>query len=209
MQKVKVLSLAALMALWLVPLLAQGQPSISGDLSGTLGPGDYIVVGDCQVPSGQTLDILPGTTLMFSGHYFFKVYGQLNAEGTAEDQIYFVRQIPNESCKHGGIRFQSGSSPNSTLSYCVIDYAKNYTYPDYYGGGIYCSNVGVTISNCEISNCYASTGGGLYATNSSVEITDCVFRGNSAGNGGGVYLNNSNGASVNNSVFYKNASTST
>jgi len=199
-----------LAAVCLVPLCATAQPTIHGSLSGSLGPGIFIVDGNCQVNAGATLTIQPGTTFKFCGHYYFTVYGQLNANGTAQDSILFVRQFPNETCKHGGIRFVSGSSPSSSLSYCLIDNARNYTYPNYDGGGIYVQNVGVTISHCRLSNSFASSGGGLYATGAGgLTVTDCIFFGNEAGNGGGLYLNNCSNAVVQHSVFGKNTSTST
>ena len=200
-------------AIWLmlniVPLSVFSQPIISGDLSGALGPGEYIVVGDCRVPTGQSLQIMPRTILMFSGHYQLIVSGQLIAEGTFTDSIKFIRQHPTEACRHGGIRFQSGVSGGSTLSYCLIDHAKNSGYPNYNGGGINSGNTAVTITNCWISNCYASSGGGLYANDSYIKISDCVFFNNTAGNGGGIYLNKCQIAEVNNCLFIKNSSTST
>lgn len=194
----------------LIPLVSFGQPSISGDLTGTLGPGEYIVVGDCQVPAGQVLDILPGTTLLFSGHYTFKVYGQLNAIGTESDSILFVRQYPNENCRHGGVRFYGQSTFRSTLSYCLIDNANNQNYPNWYGGGIFSDHYNVIVTHCRITNCYAyNGGGGLYSTDSSVQIQDCVFMDNISSNGGGVYLNNSSNSTIENSIFARNSSTST
>ena len=195
--------------LWFAPLSMFAQPTISRDLSGPLGPGEYIVAGDCHVPAGQSLQIMPGTTLLFSGHYEVKISGQLTAEGTPTDSIKFVRKYPTEVCRHGGIRFQAGASGNSSLSYCLIDYAKNSGYPNYNGGGIYSSTTAVTTTNCWISNCYASSGGGLYANNSHIKISDCVFFNNTAGNGGGIYLNKCQSAEVNNCLFAKNSSTST
>ena len=209
MKNLKKLLAASFVSILLIPISILGQTQISGDLTGSLGPGTFIVVGDCNVPANQNLTIAPGTTLLFSGHHSLFVYGQLNADGTVTDSINFVRQYPTEACKHGGIRFQSSASSNSTLSYCLIDYAKNTSYPNYYGGGIYCTNGGLTISNCWISNCQASSGGGLYSTSTPVVVTDCVFMNNTAGNGGGVYLNGCNDAEVMNSVFARNSSTST
>ena len=209
MMRAKPFLLSILLLVWLCPGVAGAQPTVHGSLSGTLGPGDYIVDGDCWVDAGNSLTIQPGTTLLFSGHYTFDIYGMLTAVGTEQDSINFIRQFPTEACKHGGIRFHNGSSPNSILSYCWIDYAKNYSSPNYSGGAIYVQNVGITISNCTISNGYASTGGGIYATGSPLTINECIFFRNSAGNGGGLYLYSSSGAQVSNSIFAKNASTST
>ena len=65
--------------------MVSAQPQLSGPLSGTVGPGDFQVVGDCSVDSGQTLTIMPGTAFYFTGHYWLKVNagGELHADGTA------------------------------------------------------------------------------------------------------------------------------
>ncbi|TKJ38520.1 hypothetical protein CEE37_12190 [candidate division LCP-89 bacterium B3_LCP] len=201
--------LTALLLIWAFSYPVMGQPTVSGDLSGQFGPGEYIVVGNCQVPAGQTLEILPGTSFLFSGHYTFNVNGTLHADGTPVDSINFVRQFPDETCKHGGVRFNAG--PNgSTMSYCHIDFARNTNYPNWSGGGIFCNHTEVSISNCLITNCYAyNLGGGIYASYAPMQISDCIFIGNEAGNGGGVYLSYSNRSEIRNSAFAKNVSTST
>lgn len=209
MTRTKVIFLSILLLAWFCPGIVSGQPTISGPLSGSLGPGDFIVVGDCSVNAGNSLTIQPGTTLLYSGHYYFNVYGQLTAVGTEQDSINFVRQFPTEACKHGGVRFYSGSSPNSILSYCLIDNAKNTSYPSYYGAGIYVENVGITISHTTVSNGYASVGGGIYVTGAPVTMDECIVLGNTSGNGAGLYLYNCNNVNVSNSIFAKNSSTST
>lgn len=213
---------------------ALGQPSISGELTGSLGPGAYLVVGDCDVPAGQVLVILPNTRLLFSGHYNLAVYGQLNAEGTETDSIHFTRQFPTEDCKHGGIRFLPGSSASNTLSYCWIEYADNPDFPDCFGGAILCQESGVTILHCTIMNSLALYGGGIYiygstvsvsqslisgcqaiarggaiyTINSTTEISDCVVVGNSADLVGGICIYNNDDAQVRNSIVASNTATS-
>ena len=161
---------------WMIPSSAISQPTITGDLTGNIGPGEFIVEGECNIPSGETLTIEPGTIFLFSGHYTIKVYGQINAEGTESDSIKFVRQYPTEGCKHGGIRFAGGASDNSSFSYCLIDNAKNLEFPDYYGGAIYSGGIPVQLSNSRISNCESSKGGGLYAINTTVTLANCLLK---------------------------------
>jgi hypothetical protein len=171
----------------LAPGLTLGQPTISGNLSGNLGPGTFIVAGTCTVPAGQTLTIAPGTTLLYAGNYFFNVYGQLNADGTSSDSIKFLRQNPTEACRSRGLRFQPGSSVNNSLSYCWIDFAKNQTFPIYIGGAVYIKTAGLTLSHCRITNSTSNTGGGLYAEGSTVTIEHCYFDADTAEMGAGIY----------------------
>jgi len=196
---------------WLIVPAANAQPQIYGNLSGSLGPGEYIVIGDCNVQSGVTLTIQPGTTFLHATHAIWSIYGTLSAEGTEADPIIFERQYETEACKWGGIRIYNSSANNTVLDYCVVDYCKNTYYPTYYGGGIYVSGSTPTISNTTISNCYASSGGGAYITGSAGPVFDsCTFVNNTAGNGGGIYIyNQSNNTVIKNSIVAKNSSTST
>jgi hypothetical protein len=203
------LLLVILLSVALCNFVAGAQPSINGSLSGTLGPGDYIVTGNCTVDAGNSLTIQPGTTFLFSGHFSLKVYGYLSAVGTEQDMIYFKRQNPNTTCEWSGIRFMNGCSPNSIVSYAHLEYAKYHTYPDYNGGAFYIEEDGVTITHCWIKDNYASSGGGIYINGATPYISDCVIFGNTAGNGGGMYIYNSNGVVVENCIIAKNSSTST
>ena len=191
------------------PGVALAQPMIHGSLSGTLGPGTYIVDGICGVAAGNSLTIQPGTTILFSGHYNWKIYGQLTAVGTEQDSIKFLRQNPESTCDWGGIKFFAGSSPNSAISYCVFDHAAWMNYPDVYGGAIYIESVAITVSHCFISNCIATSGGGIYITGAAATVSDCIFFNNSAGNGGGLMAYMTTGTNVRNCIFGKNSATST
>jgi hypothetical protein len=183
--------------------------NISGPLSGTLGPGTYIVVGDCQVNSGDTLLILPGTEFQHIGNYDWTINGLLLAAGSLDSLVRFVRQLPDSSHNWGGLRFPSATANGSVLDYCVIDHCSN---PNRFGGGIYCSNSTITVTNSVISNCVASNGGGIYATYSGIVVEDCEIFGNSAldtpaaddGSGGGIFLDHSGSAEIRRSLIYQN-----
>jgi hypothetical protein len=193
-----------------LPIFVHAQTNISGNLSGSLGPGDYIVVGDCNVQAGESLTLAAGTTFLFSGHYAINIYGQLIAEGTDSDSIKFIRQSPIEAHRWGGIRFYPTASSQSALDYCVIDYCKNTGAVK--GGGLYLEGVGFPVKNSRISNCYTEDeGAGIYAEgNSSLMIDHCVIVNNRAdnfSNGGGVQLRNSVNASILNSIIAYNIAT--
>jgi len=192
--------------------MALAQPTIQGSLSGNLGPGSYIVVGNCTVDAGATLTVAPGTTFLFSGHYSLKVSGTLNAVGTAADSILFVRQFQTSACEWSGLRFMAGATANSVVSYALFEGARYQVWPDYYGGALFIG-VPVNISHYYIRNCYASSGGGIYIANvnsGTVNITDGYIMNCSAGNGGGLYVYYSNAVvNITNSAIARNTSTST
>jgi len=193
--------------------LASAQ-NISGPLSGTLGPGTFTVVGDCQVQAGQTLTIAPGTILQHSGPYKWDIYGTFTAVGTAADSIKFVRQFPNETCKWGGIRFNTGASASSSLSYCVIEFCKKGSTPYYqYGAGIYSNGVAISVSHSRISNCDNYwDGAAFYAQNAAVNLTSNLIVDNVASNGsngGGIVLQGCNGATIAYNVVARNGATGT
>ena len=206
MTKLSRVILLALLSVCVVQFGALAQ-NLSGYLSGTLGPGTYTVVGNCEVQSGQTLTIVAGTRFEHTGNYAWTIRGRLNAEGTEADPIEFVRQQPITNHRWKGIRFEIGASNLSTLEWCNLDYV--YTYLN--GGAIYLNSVNIAIDHCTITNSEAGSGGGLYAnycTNGLV-IENSTFSTNTAGNGGGMYFNSCNGSVVRNCVIDHNSATST
>jgi hypothetical protein len=192
--------------------MALAQPTIQGSLSGSLGPGAYIVAGNCTVDAGATLTVAPGTTFLFAGHYNLKVTGTLNAVGTAADSILFVRQFQTAACEWSGLRFMAGAMANSVVSYALFEGARYQVWPDYYGGALFIG-APVNITHCYIDNCYSSSGGGAYIANvnsGTVNISDCIIMNCSAGNGGGLYVYFSNAVvNIINCAIARNTSTST
>ena len=64
---------------------------VSGDVSGTWYDNMLIrVTANIEVPSGDTLIIQPGVTVVFMGSYRLRVYGSLLAVGTETDSIFFT-----------------------------------------------------------------------------------------------------------------------
>lgn len=192
--------------------LALAQPQISGPLSGNMGPGDYLVVGDCSVNGGQTLTLMPGTRFLFTGHYTLRILsnGTLHAVGTEEDSIVFTHQNPDTSCDWSGIRFLYGANAASILSYCRVEYGRYHIYPENSGGGLYIQGAAITVSRCTFANNRNDYGGAMYINVSPMTISDCVFMDNVATqNGGALYLQWNSNATVNNCVFANNASAGT
>jgi len=194
--------------------LAYAQPQISGPLSGDLGPGTYLVVGDVQVLAGTRLTIAPGTTFLHNGHWLWQIYGTMQATGTAVDSIKWVRQQALPEHRWGGLRFMAGAHSTS-LDYCVIDNVNNpYSTPALYGGGVYSSGVSLSISHSTITHndCYFG-GAGMYLQSlSSLSVDHCVITDNNAvsgSNGGGIYLLQTPGAVVSYNLIARNSASGT
>jgi len=183
----------------LPPVTLEHSP-LSGALSGTLGPGEYTIIGEISITAGDSLRLLPRTTFIFDGPYYFGIWGTLLAEGTESDSIVFTTEQSGTN-RWRGLRFLWPASSGSRLSYCLIEkgYSNN-------GGGVCCLSSSPTFTNCTISgNSAHSYGGGVYCSSSSPALTNCTISGNSAsasGNyvyayGGGVYCSSSSPALTN------------
>ena len=128
-------------------MCAQGT-DIYGALTGVLGPGEYNVIGTIAVPAGDSLTIMPATTLIFSGDFDFNIFGYLYAVGTEEDSINFLKNPTSDNWN--GLDFLPSASDNSILQYCRIEQSN-------------CIGVNVTgcapsILNCTFKSCNAGGG---------------------------------------------------
>ncbi len=155
-----------------------------GPLSGTLGPGEYQVVGTISINSGDSLRLMPGTILNFDGPYAFYIYGTLLAEGTGSDSIVFTTDVLTNPNRWRGLRFYGSGSSGSQLAFCIIEYANR---QNGYGGGVYCYDYSSpTFMFCSINDNQASHGGGVSCKQySSPTFVNCIFTDNSASSDGG------------------------
>ncbi|MBK8129528.1 MAG: hypothetical protein IPK53_11725 [bacterium] len=170
---------------------------VCGNLSGVWDStgSPYYVTCDVTVPAGQTLDIQPGVEVLFTGHYKFNVYGNLQAIGTEQDSIVFTRAFPTEESKWWGIRFYAAEDTNR-LSFCRIEWGKadgGTPFYDYYGGGIFCNQSRLVMSNCEVAwNEARYDGGGINIYDCSPLIQECDIHDNRTtednGAGGGISI---------------------
>ena len=162
---------------------------LSGNLNGTLTAGEYHVVGEISVDSGDSLIIEPGTIIFFDGDYQFYITGYLHAVGTGTDSICFMPNHPDSTWQ--GIAFQGGGD-NNIMQYCLITGA-NKDGPGYHGGGLLIYTARPTISNCTITGNHATgSGGGIYVWWDEPIIHDCVISENTAdASGGGIYIEHS------------------
>lgn len=149
------------------------QQQISGSQSGTLGPGEYLVTGNITVGSGKVLTIKPGTKFLHNGKHSWEISGELRAEGTPRDSIYFIRKDAVAGHRWGGIQIQGNSADSSTLDYCVVDNC--YTPTNTYGAGLRLKDGQIVIKNSRITNCEGEAGGGVYCSGKNIVIENCLI----------------------------------
>ena len=78
---------------------------------------------------------------------------------------------------------------------------------EYYGGGIYCYNSTLALTNSTVlGNTANDYGGGIYCYNSTLSLTDSTVSGNTANSGGGIY-NNYSTLTVTGSIISENIAT--
>jgi hypothetical protein len=163
--------------------------ALSGNLSGTLGPGDFDVVDTIRVPVGDSLRIAPGTRLYFRYRKALVVEGQIVAEGTEQDSVVFTRRQTGSFGDWSGIRLDGA---DGHFEYCVIERAAD----GYWGGSVGGGGVTATSSDLEMAHCFLRLngayylGGGIYCGGGTLGLSDCQFFGNREGwqgYGGAVY----------------------
>ncbi|MCK4338551.1 MAG: right-handed parallel beta-helix repeat-containing protein [Candidatus Cloacimonetes bacterium] len=167
-----------------------------GNVSGTwvINFSPYIIDGDIEIQSGDSLTIEPGIEVLFSGHYKFKIYGRLLAMGTETDSIIFTAQ-DTLSGWHS-LRFydtDTNGQDSSKIVYCKLEHGKaTGNPPDRYGGAIYCENSSdILIKDALITKNSADYGGGLSCGNySSPVLINVTIKGNTASYGGGIHCDN-------------------
>jgi hypothetical protein len=181
---------------------------LCGPLSGTLVPGDYLVVCYISVLSTDSLELMPGTVFNFDGPYGFNIYGTLLAEGTQADSIVFT--WANQS-HWRSLRFLGASSSGSQLDYCVVrnslilaeepdtvyieEEGKLAVYVRS-GAGVFCYGSSPAFNHCTIEHNHVAggtqlrgNGGGVSCRYASPAFDSCTVRYNSVdGHGGGVSL---------------------
>jgi len=169
-----------------------------GEVSGkwTLKSSPYLVAGDITIPERATLEIEPGVTVRFGGHYSLTIRGTLEAGERKtmkyrykEDEkrtISFTTDMAANPDGWGGLRF-IGSDDDSYLFGCVIERA----HAQGSGGGIYCEDAELDLANCEIRDCSAAeNGGGIAAiSKSEINLANVSLKNNRAhGRGGAIYI---------------------
>lgn len=172
--------------LFSMTLSLSAQSDLSGDLSGAYGPGAYHIIGNINIPNGNTVSLAPGTIFEFDSSFALTVFGTFNAIGTESDSIMFIRYA-TATGGWSGLRFFDDATDGNTISYAVVDGVDIYTA----GGGIYTISTDVNISHCTITNNRAFQGAGIYCAYNTVTISDCYIADNEGymptSLGGGIF----------------------
>ncbi|MCD4650761.1 MAG: right-handed parallel beta-helix repeat-containing protein [Candidatus Cloacimonetes bacterium] len=173
---------------------------ISGHISSnTYWDADTVrIVGEVTVDSSVTLEIAPGVTVLFMGHYRLNINGCILAEGAVRDSIRFTASDPLVGWH--GVRFNNTPVENDTsyFAYCVFEHGLSDDTAEK-GGAISIENFDfVHISYCRITNNTASgsfsRGGGISLVNSDARIINNIICNNQAtgylNQGGGIFIDN-------------------
>lgn len=199
----------------------------SGEVSGlwTAVSSPYLINGEITIPKDSTLSIEAGVIVEFQGHYKFNVQGQLLAVGTETDSITFTINdttgFSNPNIANGGwfgIRFFVTPYNNDTskIYYCKLQYGKaigdvpGIPHADNLGGAIFISYFDkVVISNCLITNNYASNaGGGIAIVHCSPKIINNTIAYNKSESGGGIELREESNPVIENNMIMNNQANS-
>lgn len=213
------------------------QTEVEGNVSGVWDQdgSPYIVNDDIIVPVRDRLEIQPGVEVLFNGEFSLTVFGTLIAVGEEEDSILFSRNDDDISWRR---IILDNSNRATRFDFCIIEHSTapgNYDDNTSRGGGMYCIDCDVTITNSTFRRNFAGgEGGAIYFLDSNPTVTDnlfwlnrsnynagCIRYRNSSGNfsrnvvsenlterfsGGGVFIGSSSSPTLENNVLTLNAS---
>ncbi len=119
--------------------------SYNTDVTWSLAGSPYVVGGNVLISNGATLTIEPGVEVSWVNPnlYLWALTGNLVANGTAQDPIRFVSDVPDAG-RWRGIIIASGGSAD--LSHCEITNAGGNAF-----GALRIESANVTVTDCEIS----------------------------------------------------------
>ncbi|MBW1915252.1 MAG: right-handed parallel beta-helix repeat-containing protein, partial [Deltaproteobacteria bacterium] len=161
--------------------------TISSDTTWHMNETHFIGSDGLSVASGVTLTIEEGVFVKFWGN--FNVYGNLKADGSSENPIYFTSQNDNRvgemiagstgspSAGDWDGVYVSGATGFGNFNYCVFRYGGNFT-EGYDGAVSTFNNASVYIYDSEIA--HNETGLGVY-NNASAYIEGCKVHHNNVG----------------------------
>lgn len=198
---------------------------IQGEQSGTLLADTVILSGNVTVPENSLLTFLPGTKVISSGFFGFRVLGSIHAAGTEALPVAFsvadTTGFSNPENERGGwdgfdFTETSAAADSSIFSFCSFEFGKAFGDSLEKMGGVF--NIRgfslVSISHSRFFNNRAFYwGGAVFCESGDILISGCTFENNSCGTpgppygyGGAVCTRYSN-ANIIRNTFTGNAST--
>ena len=104
-----------------------------GNVSGTwtAAGSPYQIQGDITVDTDSSLNIEAGVEVIFQGHHTFRIYGSLQANGSAADNISFMPS--NTTTRWDGIGFYNSTS---SLAYSNVSYTSGGFGASYFNNSI-------------------------------------------------------------------------
>lgn len=155
--------MALLLAVVLVPFLADNVFA-KGDT--IVWQGTVTVKKTYTVTKGKTLEIRPGTKVLFSKGATLSVKGALKASGRKGEEILFTSA--KKSAKGAWHEIMLDSADDSIMEHCTIENA---------AWGIHSHDTRLKLSNCTIRNSEV----GLRFRSGPLAISNCRFTGNRIG----------------------------
>lgn len=202
MKKLLVLIILALAspALTTTIYVPSGQPTIQAGINAASSGDTVLVACGIYTWTGEGTGTANGLIQLKSGIVLRSETGDASCaiiDGENQGRLFYCSNLATET-KIEGFTITRGFAPGN--------------YPYGYGGGMFCTNSIVTITNCIFSENVASlAGGGIASENSSLTMTNCEFEWNIAqqGLGGGVVCNDihTNPHVVTNCIFFNNHAT--
>ena len=144
---------------------------------------------DILIEEGATLTIQPGVTILIPMSVTFNIQGNIIAEGTENDSIYF---IPYYNTHWNSINFDEtpADADSSKFSFCVFKNSEATTHntSTSQGGTFYFDDFSkAKIFNSAFYGNSANEGGGIYLKLSSPTVENCTFYNNTADKGAAIY----------------------
>ena len=180
----------------------------------------YMIDGNINVPTDDSLIIEPGCSLIFTGHYSLTVDSMalFKAIGTIDDSIVFTAQdtvFTDSTGGHNSIIFYN-SAEFCSIQFIIVEFGHKFVefLGDGYGAGVSSISTNLNVRNSLFQKNFIFTsrdsldygpGGGIYSYGKPLKVTDCLFRENIASSGSAIFSSCSD-LFVSNCLFILNES---